>query len=82
MWDYLSRCFDTVGQFLVEQKLDRGCLVFLNDVSSMGKTSAGKGLHTSLIQHLFHNLELQARKEGFDELADSAKNYRFNLEIF
>jgi hypothetical protein len=48
----------------------------------MGKSAAQKGLHTSSIQHFLHNLEIRAREEGFTELADSAKNHRFNLEAF
>lgn len=82
LWEYLSKCFITVGRFLVEQGLVEGCQIFLNRVSTMGKSAAQKGLHTSSIQSFLHNLEVRAREEGFDELADSAKNHRFNLETF
>lgn len=81
-WEFLSLCFDTVSKYLIEHKLDRGCQVFLNKVSTMGKWAAQKGLHTSSIQHFLHNMEIWAREEGFSELADSAKNHRFNLETF
>lgn len=81
-WEYLSQCFDTVSKYLIEHKLDKGCQIFLNQVSKMGKWAAQKGLHTSSIQHFLHNMEIWARKDGFFELADSAKNHRFNLETF
>lgn len=82
LWEYLSRCFTTVGRFLVEQSLVEGCQIFLNQVSTMGKSAAQKGLHTSSIQSFLHSLEVRAREEGFTELADSAQNHRFNLETF
>lgn len=81
-WEYLSLCFDTISKYLIEQKLIMACQVFLNKISAMGKWAAQKGLHTSSIQHFLHNMEIWAREEGFDELADSAKNHRFNLETF
>lgn len=81
-WEHLSQCFDTVSKYLIQHKLNKGCQVFLNKVSKMGKRAAQKGLHTSSIQHFLHNMEIWAREEGFIELADSAKNHRFNLETF
>jgi len=82
LWEYLSQCFNTISKYLIEHCLVDGCQVFLNKVATMGKSAAGHGLHTSSIQHFLHNLEIRAREEGFLELADSAKNHRFNLETF
>lgn len=79
-WEYLSLCFDTVSKYLIENKLVAGCQVFLNKVAIMGKWAAQKNLHTSSIQNFLHNMEIWARAEGFYELADNAKNNRFNLE--
>lgn len=79
-WEYLSLCFDTVSRHLVEHKLLVSCQVFLSKVTLMGKWAAQKNLHTNLIQHFLHNMEIWAREEGYLELADSAKNHRFNLE--
>ncbi len=81
-WEYISTCFDTISKYLIMHKLNKGCQVFLDKISIMGKLSAQKGLHTSSIQHFLHNMESWAREEGFDELADNAKNNRFNLEAF
>jgi len=81
-WSYLSSCFHTVSQYLVETGCIEGCEVFLQKIAAMGKTAAQKGLHTSNIQHLLHTLELRARELGYDELANTAKNHRFNLETF
>lgn len=81
-WESLSRCFDPVSRYLIENKLIHSCEVFLIKVSSMGKRAALKGLHTSSIQHYLHNIEIWAREEGFPDLADSARNHRFNLETF
>jgi len=82
LWEYLSQCFNTISKYLIEQRLAEGCQVFLNKVATMGKSAAGQGLHTSSIQHFLHNLEVRAREEDFVELADSARNHRFNLETF
>lgn len=82
LWEYLSQCFDTISKYLIARRLAKGCQVFLDKVALMGKAAAGHGLHTSSIQHFLHNLEVKAREEGFEELADSAKNHRFNLETF
>lgn len=82
LWEYLSQCFNTISKYLIEHRLAEGCQVFLNKVATMGKSAAGQGLHTSSIQHFLHNLEVRAREEGFMELADSARNHRFNLETF
>lgn len=82
LWEYLSLCFHAMGIYLVDHKLDKGCHVFLNKVSTMGKLAAQKGLHTSSIQHFLHNLEIRANESGFPDLADNAKNHRFNLETF
>ncbi|MDD2402159.1 MAG: hypothetical protein PHI90_10800 [Clostridia bacterium] len=82
LWEYLSRCFNTVSEYLVAHKLEQGCQVFLDKVSCISKTAAQEGLHTSLIQYFLHNLEIWAREEGYIELADNAKNYRFNIETF
>lgn len=80
-WEHLSTCFDTISKYLIMNKLNKGCQVFLNKISIMGKLSAQKGLHTSSIQHFLHNMEIWAREEGFSDLADNAKNNRFNLEV-
>lgn len=82
LWEYLSQCFNAISKYLLEHRLADGCQAFLTKVATMGKSAAAQGLHTSSIQHFLHNLEMRAREEGFDELADSAKNYRFNLETF
>lgn len=82
IWEYLSLCFHTIGIYLLDHQLVKGCQIFLNKVSTMGKLAAQKGLHTSSIQHFLHNLEIRANESGFADLADSAKNYRFNLETF
>ncbi|PKM90682.1 MAG: hypothetical protein CVU87_01590 [Firmicutes bacterium HGW-Firmicutes-12] len=79
-WDYLCKCFDTISKYLIEYSLVFACQVFLYKVSVMAKDAAQKNLHTSSIQHLLHNIEIWARAEGYYELADDAKNKRFNLE--
>lgn len=81
-WENLILCFDTISRYLINQSLLKASQVFLNKVSTMGKRAAQQGLHTSSIQHSLHNMEIWAREEGFEELADSAKNHRFNLETF
>jgi len=81
-WECLSQYFDTVSRYLIENKLTDSCEVFLKKVSAMGKCAAQKGLHTSSVQHFLHNMEVWAREEGFPELADIARNHRFNLETF
>lgn len=80
-WDYLNRCFDSVSKYLIENMFVLSCQEFLFKVSAMGKKAAEKNLPTGTIQHSFHNIEIWARSKGFIELADKAKNYRFNLEI-
>jgi hypothetical protein len=80
-WDYLSKCLNTISKYLIEQKSVYACQVFLYKVSLMGKDAAQKNLHTGSIQQIFHNIEIWAHSEGYYELADSAKNKRFNLEI-
>lgn len=81
-WESLSRYFDAVSRYLIENKLADSCEIFLKKVSAMGKFAALKGLPTSSLQHFLHNIEIWAREEGFPELADSARNHRFNLETF
>ena len=81
-WESLSRCLDTVGRYLIAHNLACSLEFYLKKVAVMGKHAALKGLHTSSIQHLLHNIETWARREGFPELADSARNQRFNLETF
>lgn len=80
-WDYLNLCFDSVSKFLIEYMCVEACQEFLFKVSLMGKKAAEKNFPTGTIQHSFHNIEIWARSKGFAELADKAKNYRFNLEI-
>ena len=48
----------------------------------MGKIAAQKGLHTSSIQEFLHTLELRAQELGYEDLGATAKNHRFNLELF
>lgn len=82
LWEYLSQCFNTISSYLIKQRLVDGCQAFLDKVAAMGKSAAQHGLHTSTIQHFLHNLEVRAQEQEFTELADSAKNHRFNLETF
>ncbi|MGI6225383.1 MAG: hypothetical protein ACOYJ1_03925 [Peptococcales bacterium] len=82
LWKYLSNCFHVISQYLLEEGYVEGCEIFLQDIASMGKLAAQKGLHTSSIQHFLHTLELRAKELNYNELAAVAKNHRFNLEIF
>jgi hypothetical protein len=82
LWNYLSNCFHVVSLYLVEAGYVEGCKIFLQQIATMGKMAAQKGLHTSSIQHFLHTLELKAQELGFTEFAAVAKNHRFNLEIF
>lgn len=80
-WEYLNQCFDSVSDFLIKHMLVYACQEFLSKVSLMGKKAAQKNLPTGSLQHSFHKIEIWARTNGFLDLADNAKNYRFNLEI-
>lgn len=80
-WEYFNQCFDSVGNYLIKNMLVFACEEFLHKVSLMGTKAAQKNLPTGSLQHTFHKIEIWARTNGFFELADKAKNYRFNLEI-
>ncbi|SMB80099.1 hypothetical protein SAMN00017405_0836 [Desulfonispora thiosulfatigenes DSM 11270] len=80
LWTYFGDCFHTVALILVENGYIEGSDIFLKKIALMGKIAAQKGLHTSNIQHFLHTLEVRAYELKFDDLANSAKNYRFNLE--
>lgn len=82
LWGYLSQCFFPIAMFLIEEGYIEGCQVFLLKTAYMGKIAAQKGLHTSSIQEFLHTLELRAQELGYEDLGATAKNHRFNLELF
>ena len=80
LWDYLSVCFDNVGGYIYTRGLIGPCRVFLDQSAAMGKLAAQRGLHTSSLQHFLRTLEVAARENGDEELAQQTRNHRFNLE--
>lgn len=82
VWNYLGGCINTVGLFLLEQQLQLGTKELLQTFYHMGKSAALRGLQTASTQGYFRVLENKALEKGFEGIAASAKNFRFNLELY
>lgn len=80
-WQYISRCLHPVGFFLLDTGNIRALKVFLDFTAEMGKTAAKQGLRTDSLQQLLRKIEVDARQQGWAEVAGHAKTHRENLEI-
>lgn len=82
VWNYLGGCINTVGLFLLEHHYELATKELLQTFFHMGKLAAHQGMQTSSTQGYFRVLQNKAIEGGFEGLAASAKNFRFNLELY
>jgi len=82
VWDYLGGCLNTTGLYLINQGLSAAARELLDIIFHLGKLAAQKGLQTSTTQGYLRVLEEGAVRQGYPDLASSAKNFRFNLELY
>lgn len=81
LWQYLCRCLQSCGFYLISQQLTEANHIYSDYVAYMGKTAAREGLPTDKIQHFLRMTEVKALESGNDQLAGHVKNLRHNLEI-
>lgn len=82
IWDYLGSCLNTTGLHLISLGFETATRQLLEVFFHLGKLAAQKGLQTSTTQGHLRVLEAGAVSQGYPDLAASAKNFRFNLELY
>ncbi|KUO53595.1 MAG: hypothetical protein APF76_12365 [Desulfitibacter sp. BRH_c19] len=81
LWQYICKCIQPVGFYLLEKQLTEACLIFSDYIAIMGKIAAREGLPTDKLQHYLRMTETKALEIGLDQLAGHVKNHRHNLEL-
>lgn len=80
LWQYMCKCIQPVGFYLLEKQLNEACLVYSDYIFIIGKAAARKGLPTDKLQHFLRMTEVKALEAGLDKLAGHVKNHRHNIE--
>ncbi|MDS1028958.1 hypothetical protein RDV78_00395 [Bacillota bacterium LX-D] len=80
IWLYLCSCFKTIGLFLLEQNLIQGSLLYWDYIAKIGNIAARHSLHTQQLQRSMRILEVQAKEDGYEELAATLNSLRIHLE--
>lgn len=81
IWKYMTQCCRPVCSYLLDENLKIPIEIFIEYIVKIGRLASVEELDTSDIQHILRNIEIQAEEKNWENISNSSKEKRHNLEV-